>query len=366
MTKFTPGLKLSELYFQKSIKPILDKNFPKLKYSAALFGWGSEVLGYDTAISQDHHWGPRVFIFLTEKDYPKLKDKIHKTIAENLPYEFMGYSTNYSEPAPNGVRHAIRITSGPVNHMVNIYTIKSFYELRLKFNPSKNITPENWLTFPQQRLLEMVSGEVFYDGLGELKKVREQFSYYPKDVWLYMLACQWTKISQEEAFVGRTGDVGDELGSQVVTARIVREIMKLCFLMEKKYYPYSKWFGTAFSQLTISKKLAPVLRNVLLSKNWKQREKILAKVYSIVVQSHNSLKITKHLPTKVSKYYGRPYLVIHADKFAEAIKAKITNPAVRRIKVKIGAVDQFIDSTDVIENLELCQRLGVFYKSLKL
>lgn len=362
MTKFIPGLQLSKLYYQQAVKPILDKLFPKLKYSAALFGWGSEVLGFDTEIARDHHWGPRVFIFLSEKDYPKYKDQINTSLSENLPYEFMGYVTNFSEPAPNGVRHAIKITKGPVNHMVNVYTIKSFWEMRLQFDPYKKITSRDWLTFPQQRLLEMVSGEVFYDGLNELNKIREKFDYYPKDVWLYLLASQWTKISQEEAFVGRTGDTGDELGSQVVASRIVRELMKLSFLMERKYAPYSKWFGTAFSKLSIAKKLGRALRKVLLSKLWKEREKELAKAYEIVATFHNVLKITKPLPTKVTKYYGRPYLVIHADAFAEAIRKEIKDKELRNIKVNIGSVDQFTDSTDVVENLGLCKKLKIAYE----
>ena len=32
------------------------------------------------------------------------------------------------------------------------------------------------------------------------------------ELWLYRLACQWKRISQEEAFMGRCADVGDELG----------------------------------------------------------------------------------------------------------------------------------------------------------
>ena len=74
-----------------------------------------------------------------------------------------------------------------------------------------------------------MSGEVFHDGLGELRKIRWKLNYYPRDVWLYMLAAQWKRISQEEAFVGRAGDTGDELGSQVVAARMVREIIKRRF-----------------------------------------------------------------------------------------------------------------------------------------
>jgi len=361
MIKFVPGLKLNKLFYEKEIKKLLNKNFPKLKYSAALFGWGSEILSYDTEISIDHNWGPRVLIFLSEKDFLKMKEKINGILTKNLPYTFMGYSTNYSTSSPNNSRHPIKKTSGPVNHMIGIYTIQSFFKMRLKFDPNKNIKVGDWLTLPQQRLLEMTSGEVFFDGLGELKKVREKFRYYPKDVWLYILASQWTKISQEEAFVGRTGHVGDELGSQLVACRIVREIMRLCFLMEKKYYPYSKWFGTAFNKLKIAKKISPILRKVLLSKNWKNREKQLSKAYQVIATTHNSLKITKPLTTKTVKYHGRPYLVIRADNFAEVIRKKIKDPEVKKIETNIGSVDQFIDSTDVVENLEICQNLGLLY-----
>jgi hypothetical protein len=44
----------------------------------------------------------------------------------------------------------------------------------------------------------------------------------------------------------RAGFVGDELGSALIGSRLVRDIMNLCFLLEKQYAPYPKWFGTAF------------------------------------------------------------------------------------------------------------------------
>jgi hypothetical protein len=84
----------------------------------------------------------------------------------------MGYSTNYSKPDPVGVRHAIKITSGPVDHMINIYTVKSFFEALLEYDASKKTAVTDWLTIPQQRLLELVSGEVYHDGLGEIEKTR--------------------------------------------------------------------------------------------------------------------------------------------------------------------------------------------------
>jgi len=365
MPKFIPGLKLCKLFYQKEVRPILNEEFPKLHYSAALIGWGSEVLSFDTAISRDHHWGPRVLLFLSEKEFPKLNQRINHTLAEKLPYRFMGYSTNYSKPDRVGVRHAVEIGSGPVDHMINIYTVKSFFEARLGFDPSKRITVTDWLAFPQQRLLELVSGEVYYDGLGTLQKLREKLQFYPREVWLYLLAAQWTRISQEEAFVGRAGSTGDELGSQIIAARLVREIMKLSFLMERQYTPYSKWFGRAFGKLKIANKLAPQLRKVLLTTTWREREKRLAECYALVAKQHNALRITKSLPTRVSHYYYRPYLVIHGDHFAEEIKKTIRDPQVKKIKTMVGSIDQFTDSTDVIQDLSLVRSLSVVYEAGK-
>ena len=362
MPKFVPGLKLCKLFYKQEVKPILNKDFPKLRYSAAIIGWGSEVLGFDTPISTDHHWGPRVLLFLSNKDSPKLKDQISEALSDQLPYEFMGYSTNYSAPEPNGVRHPVKITRGLINHMVNIYTVRPFFQARLGVDPSKKLSGLDWLIFPQQRLLELTSGEVYHDGLGELQKIRTKLDYYPRDVWLYMLAAQWTRISQEEAFVGRTGHVGDELGSQIVAARLVREMIKLAFLMERRYAPYSKWLGSAFQRLRIAKTLTPLLRQVWLAKTWQTRDRSIAKAYSVMAQQHNALKITKPLATNTSNYYRRPYSVIYGERFAAAIKQAIKDPQIKRIKTSVGSIDQFTDSTNVVEDLALCQKLRAVYK----
>ena len=358
MPKFIPGLKLCALFYEKEIRPILEKEFPRLRYSAALIGWGSEVLGFDTPLSRDHHWGPRMLLFLAHQDYVRFENKLSQVFSDNLPYEFLGYSTNYSEPDAGGVRHPVKIERGPVNHMVQVFGLKGFFEARLGFDPAKKIDVIDWLSVPQQRLLEIVRGEVYHDGLGKLRKIQEKLEFYPKDVWLYMLAAQWSKIAQEEAFVGRAGEAGDELGSGVVAARLVREIMKLGFLMERQYAPYSKWIGSAFSRLKIGRKLAPVLRDVFGAKTWKAREEKLAEAYSIVAIQHNALGITRPLPTGVTKYYGRPFLVIHADAFANFIREAIRDSEVRRLPPNVGSVDQFIDSHDVLQQIWLVRRLG--------
>ena len=361
MPKFIPGLKLSKLFYESKVKPILSTVFPRMPHSAALIGWGSEVLGFDTPVSRDHHWGPRVLLFLSEKDYTRLNRKVSAALSSGLPYQFMGYSTNYSKPEPNGVRRPIKITSGLVDHMVNIYTVRSFFNARLGFDLKRRLTVADWLSFPQQRLLELTSGEVYYDGLGELAKARKRLQYYPRDVWLYMMAAQWTRISQEEAFVGRTGHVGDELGSQIVAARLVREIIKLCFMHERRYTPYNKWLGTAFSKLEIAKTLGPILRSTLLAETWKTREKWLSQAYSLIALQHNALRICHPSSTRISDYYHRPYSVIFGQRFANKIKRAIRDQRVANIERDIGSIDQFTDSTNVTQDLALIKKMRVHF-----
>ena len=83
------------------MRPILDADFPGLRHSAALIGTGSEVLGFDTPMSSDHHWGPRAMLFLAEDDYERQRDRITETFRWKLPHRFLGYPTNFSAPNPD-------------------------------------------------------------------------------------------------------------------------------------------------------------------------------------------------------------------------------------------------------------------------
>src|SRR5262249_55192618 len=170
--------------------------------------------------------------------------------------------------------------------------------------------------------------------------------WYPQDVWLYLLAAQWQRIAQEEAFVARCGDVGDELGSRVVAARLVRELMHLCFLTERQYAPYSKWFGSGFAQLACAQELQPVLLNVLAADTWREREAQLGAAYACVATMHNALELGEPLPVEASNFHNRPYLVIHADRFSSALIARITDAEVQRLPRAVGSTSQWVDSTD--------------------
>lgn len=353
---FIPGLRLSEMFFREAVAPILVSAFPDLRYSAARIGPGSEVLGYDSERSTDHGWGPGLTLFLSDGDHAKFAASIAAELSVRLPTTFRGYSTSYDNSPRRGTRGFQSAEPGRVNHDVAIESLWDFLRAMLDIDPQQPLKPVQWLLMPQQALLEVTEGRVFHDGLGELNPIRTKLAWYPHDLWLYMLASQWTRIAQEEPFVGRCAEAGDELGSRVVAARMVRDLMRLCFLIERHYAPYSKWLGTAFARLDCANELGSVLDSAMAARTFAERERHLCVAYEAVARMHNHLAITSPLDPTVRKFHDRPYLVLDAERFAKALLDAMTDPELKQIYAAagpIGGIDQFADSTNLLGRTEL-------------
>jgi hypothetical protein len=367
---FVPGVELNHLFFKEVVGPLVAAQFPNLAYSAALIGYGSDVLGYDTALSTDHEWGPRLWLFLDGSDETELyrvEDALSLAFQQRLPATFRGYSTNFStRQSTDGVRSMDPVEpSDPphIDHHIQIWSVGEFLRWELGVDAVDHLSMGDWLTFPEQKLLELTAGAVYHDGLGQLAPMREQLSYYPHDIWLYRLAAQWRRIAQEEAFVGRAGDVGDDLGSRVVAARLARDLMRLCFLLERRYAPYSKWLGTAFARLMCAPQVGPQLAATLTAATWQEREAYMAGVYETVARLQNALAVAEPQDPNSRPYFGRPYKVIMADRFVNALSAAIQDPAVLQVMRDhnlglAGALDQWADSTDIVSYAERSRRVG--------
>jgi hypothetical protein len=339
--EFIPGLQLARGFYATVVRPLLEEQFSQLPYAAALLGPGSEVAGFDSQRSIDHDWGPRLQIFLPDSDADRHATALTAMLASRLPGAFRGYPVAFpitSEPGGAG-RHRVEVTGlGP------------WLTSQLGFDPRHTVTLLDWLATPAQRLAEFTTGEVFHDGPGELSRARDTMAWYPHDVWLYLLACQWQRIGQEEAFPGRCAEAGDDLGSAIVTARLGRDLMRLCLLMHRRYPPYSKWLGTAFGRLPGTAGLTASLAAALSAGSWPVREQHLREAYQIVATLHNQLGLTPPLDTCTRGFYDRPYQVIDADRFTAALREAITDPQIRRLP-PAGAIDQFVDSTDAANDL---------------
>jgi hypothetical protein len=342
------GTQLCERFYWACVRPILEAGYPGLPHAAALLDSGSEVLGFDDALSTDHDWGPRVLLFLNPSDHATHAAALHVRLAQLLPDEFEGYSTSFTaaDPETTGVQGTARPAQRRVNHHVPCYTFHGFVAEYLNFDLDQPIEPADWLTFSEQRLLTLTTGPVFHDGIG-LNEARTRFGYYPRDVWLYLLAAGWARIGDDEHLMGRAGHVGDELGSAIIGARLVRDALRLCFLMERTYAPYPKWLGSAFGRLAVAPALSPALTGALQATNWHQRESHLVQAYRVLAGRHNALGLTEPLPEEPADFFGRPFQVIGLNGFVEALLRQIQDPRVRAIAQLplIGSLDLFSDNT---------------------
>jgi hypothetical protein len=361
---FIPGRDLSRRFYWEAVRPLLDAHFPDLAHAAALIGPGSEVLGFDTAMSMDHDWYPKLVLFLREQEAHMI-EPVKEMLAQHLPHVFLGFPVDAQELPDEPGMAVMRLKSeGRVNHRVFPVTLRAFARKWLDWELDQPLEAADWLSFPSQTLRSLTAGAVHYDGVGELTALCQKLAWYPQDVWLYLLACGWQRIGEEEHLAPRAGFVGDELGSTLIAARLVRDIMSLCFLMERQYAPYPKWFGSAFRQLHCAGDMQPWLWQAVQAASWQEREAALCQAYEQLAQMHNALGIIAALPEKVSHFHDRPFRVIHGEVFASAICEQIHDPAVQRMVERglIGSLDQFSDSTTLRSWIHWRKRIRRLYE----
>ena len=262
------------------------------------------------------------------------------------------------------------LAAGGDRHGVQVLELAGWLSTALGFDPRGGVAVADWLAVPTQRLAEITAGAVFHDGLDDgLAGVRAALAWYPDDVWRYVLAAQWTRVAQEEHFVGRCVEVGDELGSLVVTGRLARDLMRLCLLLRRRYPPYGKWLGTQFARLPGAGPIAAALTAALGvgtptgvpgaataddgsgAAPWPAREAGLARALAAVAVWSNESGLAEPVDPGVRRFHDRPFLVLDAGRFAASLRAAITDP-VLRAQPLVGAVDQFVDSTDVLAHAD--------------
>src|SRR4051812_11704957 len=115
---FVPGLELARGFYGDVVRPILDAQFARVPHSAALIGYGSEVLGYDTPQSMDHYWGPRVRLFLAERNLAEHGDRMRRVLSQQLPTSYRGFPTNFAFRGDSWHMEAVK--GGPVVHRVEV------------------------------------------------------------------------------------------------------------------------------------------------------------------------------------------------------------------------------------------------------
>ncbi len=332
------GLELAGAFYREAVAPLVGSE----PHAAALLGPGSEVLGFDDQVSTDHSFGPRVQIFLASPDgvAPVLRR------LDALPAEFGGFPGRYA-----------RTDDAEVTHRVEVTTPEAFFSAYLGVDPAGGMGLSDWLLTPTQVLATLTAGAVFHDPAGGLARRRNALRWYPDDVFRYVLAAGWLRVDQEEPFVGRTGARGDDLGSRILAARLVRDLMRLAFLIERRWAPYGKWFGRAFSELTLAAGVHTELEAVLTASHWREREAALVAAASVLAAATNDLGLAEPVEPAPRRFYDRDIRVLGAGRLTDALTAAVADPAVlglldRLGRRLVGAIDQVVDSTDVLSAVD--------------
>jgi hypothetical protein len=331
MTQAGDGIALSRCYFEDLVAPLLNQCIPEVRYAAARVGTGSDVLALDDAMSRDHDWGLRLQLFVPDAD----QARVRSALDQHLPTEFRGHAVRFGFSADPSERMRIDVTS-----------VRAFAEQQLGFDPRGTASVVDWLSLTGQAVLEVVSGAVFEDQTGELTGLRDALTWYPEDIWRYVVACDWQRLDQELPLMGRAGDRGDELGSRVIAARLVDIAVHLGFMLSRAWPPYSKWRGSSFGQLTGCAGIAADLARTLDARHWDDRQAALSDSLAGLARLQQSIGLP--VPQSVVEpFWDRPYVHLNRS-LVPTLLETLNSPEVRALPAGVGSVEQQSGNVDIL------------------
>lgn len=233
------GLALSRLYYHEIFLPECRKRFPSAEghFAAGLVGEGSECFGYDDDWSQDHSFGLRLCIWLTDEDCSRYSSDLH-ALWLSLPEDFLGYQ----RPVPN-------IQEGKRN---GVFSVGGFYRGILGV-PDVPGELRQWLAIAEPCFAAATNGEIFSDEPGQFTAVRERLlAYFPADITRYYMAHHAAIAAQTGQYnLLRAHRHGEELAAGSIKARFTQSAIALVFLLNKTYRPFYKWAPRAMRSLPI-------------------------------------------------------------------------------------------------------------------
>lgn len=232
------GLELSKRYYKTYGEPMLKKHFSHLLpyLAVGLAGSGSECLGYDDEISQDHDFEPGFCIFLPDEDVVSSRDAFQlERMYAKLPREFEGHMKRVYNPLEQRNDGVMRIAD--------------FMQRRVG-HPDGALYTHEWFGMEEQFLLEAINGEIFFDNYGLLTKMRNGLLYLPEDVRRKKLVGNLLAMAQAGQYNYQRCISRQDFGAaQLALVRFVQTTMHAVFLLNKQYMPYYKWQFRALSEL---------------------------------------------------------------------------------------------------------------------
>ncbi|MFR1935314.1 MAG: DUF4037 domain-containing protein [Bifidobacterium longum] len=263
------GLKLARAFWTQMGKPMIAAKYPQYtgRIAAGLVGHGSECYGFDDAYSQDHDFGPRFCLWLTDEDYAAIGEQLEADY-EALPRKFsvdaQGHVTfeaharsDASGAFPSaGAGSPVTPRAQGANRRDGVFRIGDFFESITGYRTAPAQTaPHEWLMLQESILAAATNGEVFADPTGLFSKTRQGFKNMPDDVRLALISRRLGMIAQAGQYnLPRSLKRGDGAAAWLSIHEFVQATASLVFLvnvpMMVGYMPYYKWQFAALRKLS--------------------------------------------------------------------------------------------------------------------
>jgi hypothetical protein len=266
---------ISHSFFEDIVKPILQKHFPAETAQTAfgVFGYGSEALRLDDEYSRDHHWGLRIDAMMPEIIFEIRRQTIMDTLKANLPESYRGHSLREAHLAGAGL--------APDN-------LTAFLQRTIGLTHAPTTYAE-WLSLPEEDIIHIINGEVWYDPLGEFTTIRATLNgYYPEPVRLRRIAHWCRFFSGMGAYALKRAILRDnDFYATTRFSNAIRLGIQLAFLLDRRYFPYDKWLMTYLERLPrLGEPLLPLVNEaVKLSTPWERKLDLLHQMADLLDQT---------------------------------------------------------------------------------
>ncbi|MCA9231651.1 MAG: DUF4037 domain-containing protein [Planctomycetales bacterium] len=282
----TTGLAISQEFVSGTLMPLLQQeladDFDRL--AIAIVGTGSDVLGLDDEISRDHHWGPRANVMYLRADAPRVADQV-RAVLSKVPPKFGQYD--------------VQIDIGNLTG-VCCCQIEDFFGrfLGTEQLPASDL---DWVRLCEVDLFHVTAGTIVYDGPGELTRRCDYLAYYPDAVWRKRLAdwCMYVTGREAPYNLHRVAKRNDDLTCTIYFGLCIKRLMELCFTLNRRYAPYTKWLNRLFRNLpNYADQLAPMIDAAVAEPAWNKKVQLLIDANYVIADALADLQLCPALPRR--------------------------------------------------------------------
>lgn len=313
--KRVTGLERSEQNYNHYGREMIQEKFPEIEKFMAigLVGEGSECLGFDDELSEDHDFSPGFCIWLPEEIFQQSGAKLQAA------YDQL--------PKPEQGKPSLETSEG--KGRTGVFSISDFYK---KYTGCPGVPKSNveWLFANEVGLSTATSGKVFQDNLGEFSRIRSQLlAFYPNDIYLKKIVARMAQMSQSGQYnYERSAKRGDFGAAYLACSEFIKATGSMVYLLNRKYMPFYKWMFRGMTGLENLNEIKTMLESLIATPD--RPENTARKVAAI---EEICIKVNHELNRQGIINGSDPFLVNHCP----GVMNSIVDPQIKSLPILFDA-----------------------------